>query len=546
MNKFRIPNDDLGRRSVDGFVPSTPKIGVRPQAAHQEPNQEMVRQRPLDGRPRSLDGFQTQKRLEALPTLPAHRLDRAGSADSQRGGVEHSGVEEKPKKRRNIRKILKRTSLAMTAFVLLFGGYFGFKIWWNTHKVLKGGGEGAVALNSEVDPTLLNGEGDGRVNILVLGKGGPNHPGGDLTDSILIASIDPLAHEAALLSVPRDLWVKVPDYWSMKINAVYSSGKQKALSVNENDEAGAEKAGIDLLEGVLEQNIGIPIHYYVMVNFTAFKDAVDAVGGVDVDVKEALYDGNIAWENNNNPLIADVGLQHFDGKKALLYARSRYTSSDFARGERQRELTVALKEKVLQLGTFSNPVTVSKLIDAIGNNVTTSLSLKEIMRVYEIGKEIPSTSIASLGFTDEPNVLVKTGNIDGQSVVIPRRGQSDFSEIQSFVRNALRDGFLKSENASVVVLNGTDIAGLATKRAEELKSFGYNVTMTENAPAGTYPSTQLIDLTDGIKKYTKRYLEQRLGATATASPEGLDPVQYGSPDFIIIIGDNEASSTTSN
>jgi len=412
-----------------------------------------------------------------------------------------------------------------------------------SRNVLKGGSSGALALNSEVKPELLNGEGDGRVNILILGKGGENHPGGDLTDSVLIASVDPLAKEASLLSVPRDLWVKVPDYWSMKINAVYSTGKQRAIAANESDSDAAEKAGVELLSGIIKEDIGIPMNYYIMVDFTAFKQAVDAVGGIDINVPEALYDGQVAWENNNNPLIAAAGQQHMEGKKALLYARSRYTSSDFARGQRQRDIAVALKEKVTQLGTFSNPLAISKLIDAIGNNVTTNLSLKEMSRLYDITKDIPSTSIASLGFTDPPNVLVKTDNIGGQSVVVPRRGVNDFSEIQSFVRNSLRDGFLKSENASVAILNGTGIAGLGTKRADELKSYGYNVTLVDNAPTTDYPSTQLIDFTAGIKKYTKRYLEQRLKTTAMTSSPGIVQATYNA-DFVIIVGNNENPSTS--
>ena len=528
MDNFRNNSKNKPKRSVDGFIPNTGSLEA--ETGGRTDGQEVTKTQ-LDHIGRKSDGFHSANigsQLDALPSLKPYTpnpevLDKI----------------KKPKKKRHIpKKIILRSLLAVFVITLLSGGLFFGKIWWNTHKILKGGGDSAIALNSNVDPTLLNGEGDGRVNILLLGKGGENHPGGDLTDSILIASIDPLGKEASLLSVPRDLYVKVPNYWSMKINAVYSSGKQRTLSVNEDDKDAAEKAGIKLIENVIETNIGIPIHYYAMVNFDAFQQAVDAVGGVDINVKEPLYDYVQAWDNGGNPLIAAKGLQHFNGKKALLYTRSRSSSSDFARGERQREIVVGLKDKVMKLGTFSNPLTVTKLMNAIGNNVTTSLSLGEIMRLYDISKTIETSSITSLGFTDEPNVLVKTANINGQSVVVPRKGQDDYSEIQSYVRNAMRDGYLKNENATIAVLNGTNVVGLAAKRAEELKSYGYNVTLIDNAPTKDYTSTVLIDFSKGVKKYTKRYLEQRLKTAAVTSSTGIDPLVYNT-DIVIIVGNNE-------
>jgi LCP family protein required for cell wall assembly len=528
MDNFRLNPKHRPKRSVDGFIPNTGSLESK---SLSKVNDQDTDKTQLDSIRKKSDGFHSSNigsQLDALPSLKPYTPN-----------PEIIEKIKKPKKKHRIsKKMVFRGLLVVFVVALLSGGLFFGKIWWNTHKILKGGGDSALALNSNVDPTLLSGEGDGRVNIMLLGKGGENHPGGDLTDSILIASIDPLGKEASLLSIPRDLYVKVPDYWSMKINAVYSSGKQRALSTNEEDTDAAEKAGIKLLENIIETNIGIPIHYYVMVNFDAFQQAVDAVDGVDINVKEPLYDYVQAWDNGGNPLIAAEGQQHFNGKKALLYTRSRSSSSDFARGERQREIVVGLKEKVMKMGTFSNPLTVTKLMNAIGNNVTTSLSLGEIMRLYDISKTIETNSITSLGFTDEPNVLVKTANINGQSVVVPRKGQDDFSEIQSFVRNAMRDGYLKNENASIAVLNGTNVVGLASKRADELKSYGYNVTLIDNAPTQDYASTVLIDFSDGVKKYTKRYLEQRLKTAAVTSATGIDPLVYKA-DIVIIVGNNE-------
>src|SRR5205085_1320763 len=129
--------------------------------------------------------------------------------------------------------------------------------------------------------------------------------------------------------------------------------------------------GLRALDRTLTPILGVPIHYHSVIDFAAFKQSVDAVGGVDVNVPEILYDPTIAWENRYNPVIARKGQQHMDGAKALLYAKSRETSSDFARGERQRLIIVSLKQKVFTVGTFSNPVRISNLLNSLGNNVYT-------------------------------------------------------------------------------------------------------------------------------------------------------------------------------
>ncbi len=451
----------------------------------------------------------------------------------------------KSKSKHHKLKLGLKISGALAAMIILIAGGLGLKAFLKTRNIFKGGG-GALALNKNVDPTLLKGEGDGRVNILMLGKGGPGHEGPDLTDTILLASIDPIAHEAALLSIPRDLWVKASNNGHQsKINEVYANAKSAVLNsytTKQQTDAvkeQAEKAGIKAIEDTLTNVIGIPIHYYVMVDFTAFKQAVDAVGGVDVNVKTALYDSNVAWENNNNPLIAAAGQQHFNGTRALLYARSRYGSvrGDFDRAARQREIITALKNKALTAGTFANPIKVNQLIDAFGNHVTTDFTLNEIMRVYDVSKDIGSDKIASIGLDD----YVHGDTINGLSTQVPKAGLFDYTAIKNFVRNSLKDAFLKSENASIVILNGTNTTGLATLKSTELKSYAYNVTQVGDAPTKTYTKTVLVDLTKGVKKYTKTYLEKRLGVTAVTSlPDAA--IAPGTADFVIILGSNESTS----
>ena len=273
-----------------------------------------------------------------------------------------------------------------------------------------------------------------------------------------------------------------------------------------------------------------------------FRQPIDTVGGVDVNVPEQLYDPTMAWENNHNPVLAKAGLQHFDGIHALIYVRSRETSSDFARSQRQRATLLALKDKVVNVGTLSNPLKISQLMSAFGDNVHTDLSLTDTTSLYKIFKDISNEKVASVGLADAPNNYITTDNVNGVSVVRPKAGFFDYSAIRSFLRGALPDGYIKKENSNITVLNGTSRVGLATEKSDALKSFGYNVGTVANAPTQTYDTTVIIDRTKGKDKYTRHYLEQRFGVKATTKLAD-SSILPGSADFIIILGNDEATSS---
>jgi len=435
--------------------------------------------------------------------------------------------------------------LAITLLVIagLTAGFLFLKGYFNVKKVLKGGGS-AAALQENVDPDTLNGEGNGRVNILLLGAGGAGHEAPDLTDTILIASIDPVNHKTALLSIPRDLYVKVPSHGSMKINAVYETGKYDYLGRQDESNSNTEavKAGFKAIDSTVEEVTGIPIHYHMLVNFQAFRQAIDTVGGVTIDVPETLYDPTFTRENGGSAIIARPGTQTMSGTKALMYVRSRHTSSDFARSQRQRAVIIALEQKILTLGTLSSPSKISQLMDAFGKNVITDLSLGNVSRLYKITKDIKPESIESVGLTDEPNVFLTTGMVGNQSVVIPKAGLYNYSAIQNFVRNKLKDGYIAKENARITVLNGTDQAGLADSVATTLKSYGYNVVATGDAPTKTYADTIIVDKTSGKKKFTAHYLLDRLKVKKTTSKLPDTSIQAQNTDFVIILGEDETTN----
>lgn len=534
--------------SIDGIVAGGRPLGAPINHSYRPTNQEATPT--LDNFVRRPDGFHPSRQSPSgLGGTAAETAEREAVIDEPIVLDEMEYEKRKDKvhgkiKRARWRKVVKRTFLTIAIIILAGGVYLGAKFYITQKHLFHGGGKAPVLASScdgDVPVEQLSSEGDSRVNILLLGVGGPGHDGADLTDTIMIASLDPANKKISLLSVPRDLWVKIAGNGYSKINAAYTYGKQQSKSKKTNDQI---VDGLNLLDKTVQPILGISIHYHVLVDFSAFQQAVDAVGGIDVNVPEQLYDPTIAWENHYNSVIAQKGIQHMDGHKALLYAKSRETSSDFARAERQRLILVALKNKVFSAGTFANPVRISSLFDSLGNNVYTDFDTSTIRCLYSEISKVPSTSIKSLDMVKPPNNLLTTGNINGLSVVEPRAGLFDYDDIHDFVHSSLRDGFIARENAKVAVYNATNTAGLATSTANTLKSYGYNVTAIQNSPNATNPATTtVVDLSKGVDKYTRYYLERRFGTTAAGKlPAGSGITPPIGTAFVIILGNDAATS----
>lgn len=556
MNNFRKPTRSKKQQtSVDGFIRRDERSNsVNSKNMRSKFQTSYAPNRPLNDLSMKSESFSSRQNeislREKRPSInDSHPLGAVETIELDNTSKSKKLFKKKNKKDTGtFKKIAKSFAVLTVALVIGVSSLFAYG-YIKARNIFKGDGEGAAALQEGVDPSKLNGEGDGRVNILLMGKGGPGHEAPDLTDTLLLASIDPVQNEASLVSVPRDMWVKNESGYSMKINAIYSTAKQARLANgndSDSDVQAAEDAGLDAIKDSVSDVLGVPVHYYVMVDFKAFEDAINTVGGITIDVQEPLYDQSVAWLLNGNPLVAGEGLQTFDGQRALLYARSRKGSArgDFDRTERQREVVVALQNKVLSLGTFSNPFKVVDLLGSFGDRVRTDLNgIDEIRRLYEIGQNISADKIGSVGLADPPNILVRTDNVGGQSVVVPSAGQFQYDDIHSYIRNNLRDAFLKSEDAAVLILNGTDTAGLATATSDELKSYGYNVVGVDNAPTSDYVQNQLIDLTGGEKRYTKSYLERRLSlVSGPQAPVGLQNIEE--IDFVIILGTDEIIKST--
>jgi LCP family protein required for cell wall assembly len=466
--------------------------------------------------------------------------------------------QEKPKNRliagRAWRKWLLSGGIVMFCLLLGTGGLLFAQTYKNAHKVFRGTGQ-AAALTAGSNQTTLKGESTGRVNFLLLGNGGLGHEAPDLTDTIIVFSLDTVHKTATMLSIPRDLWVNIPGSSPTKINAAYEIGKYNEAGKidNTNNNTKAVMAGFTEADQVVKSVTGITINYNVLVNFTSFKQAVDAVGGVTVNVPEQLYDPTMAWENGGNPVLAAAGNQVMDGTKALMYVRSRETSSDFARSQRQRSVILALKNKVLSAGTLSNPLKLSGLVNAFGDNMVTDMSLSEGMRAYSLGKGVDNTKIQTVDLVTPPNNLVTTSNINNVSIDIPRAGMFDYGAIQQYIQQLLNPpkaasaaastagstvASSKPESAIITVLNGTTRAGLAGVQAAVIKGAGYNVPNVANAPSQAYTKTVIVDLSKGASPTTKKYLETTYGVTAvTQLPDAA--IQPGSANFVVILGSDQ-------
>jgi len=445
---------------------------------------------------------------------------------------------------RGRRRAASRVMAVAMVLVITMGGLLFSQSYLKVHKVFRDGTGTAAALKENVNPDLLKGEGRGRVNILLLGRGGGNHDGPDLTDTMMLVSVDPVNHTSTMLSLPRDFWVNVPNQGVMKLNAAWETGEFKYLGkvAPGSTNPKAIRAGFNTVDQTVQDMLGVDIDYNVLVDFQAFQQAVDTVGGVSVNVPTDLVDPTMAWENNNNPVLAKAGLQDFTGKQALIYVRSRETTSDFARAQRQRSVLLALKSRVESLGTLSNPFKLSGLFSAFGNNVETDLSLSNANRLYTILRNISGANITSIdldgGSVPGATPYVAGGNMNGQSIVLPKAGLFNYGAIQQFVRGQLKDPYILKEKARVFVLNGTTIPNLATTKASELQTYGYNVVKVGNTPSPGWTQTMLVDLSQGRDKYTKHYLEQRFGVQAETKLADTTIPTNGA-DFVIIVGSNE-------
>lgn len=441
------------------------------------------------------------------------------------------------------RVTLKRVVLTLTMLIVLTGLWVGGTFIYNAHKLFGG------SIFGFLHSTKLKGEDVGRVNILLAGNSADDvgHDGGRLTDSIMILSIDTKNNKAFMLSIPRDLWVDIGDDGHAKINAAYVYGDDNGFS-----QAGYPAGGMGQLEQVIEQNFGISINYYALIDYNALRDAVNAVGGIDVTIKSTdprgIYDPSIDYVTNGPLVKLTNGTHHLTGEEALDLARARgdaygsygFAGSDFDRTMHQRQMLVAIKSKAVSAGVITNPAKLTNLSNAFGNNVKTDMTLSEFRRLYDLVKPINGSNLQSLSLNDAngKNLLTSYSAPGGQSALIPADGVDDFDSIQAFLNRLTSNNQIVQENATVAVLNATDSDGLASKEATLLKNKEINVTDVGDAK-NNQSKTIIIDNSNGKKPATLKELEQIYGSNTTQA----NPYKgVYDDDFIVLIGSDQAKA----
>lgn len=338
--------------------------------------------------------------------------------------------------------MLKRNPILIIFAVVLFSGVLFFLL-------------NKFVFNKKIE--LKKEEKSGNINILLLGKGGGVHEGPDLTDTMMVATINPDKNMVNLISIPRDLWA--PDLQA-KINTAYSTGQERG------------KQGKLLSKSIVGKVTGKQIDYVLAIDFSGFVKMVDYLGGVDVNVEKTLDDYEYPIEGKEDDpcghpeeeletlatassqleafpcryrrIHFDQGIVHMNGQEALEFIRSRHglngQGSDFARSQRQQSVINAIKNKALSLGVILNPLKVLGVFNIIKDNIDMDARLNEIDDFINLANKMQNAKIISTvidyGDGERQGLLIHPPISEAQKlqwILIPRSGDGNFSEIKDYL-----------------------------------------------------------------------------------------------------------------
>jgi LCP family protein required for cell wall assembly len=381
-----------------------------------------------------------------------------------------------------------------------------------------------------VDSGQSDSVGGSRINVLVMGLDRRPREGQApaRTDTMFVLTIDPQAKTAGILGIPRDLWVEIPNkdgdgYFNERINAAYVLGEVD----------GYDGGGPALAIKTVEHTLGIKIHHYVVIDFEGFKEVIDALGGVDVDVPEYLRDDYYSESElpgDYNPQEFEPGVQHMDGSQALAYARIRRGSSDLDRIQRQQRVIFAVMDKALSLNVLGNALELWKKYK---NAIQTDINDLQIPGFAALAARIPPERINALSLG--PATVPYTTPQGAAVLLVAPEG------IQQIVEALFSDQQILDEGAMVEVQNGTGQPGLASSVVDYLVNLGLprSSLVTSNAPEQDLgqPSA-ILDYTG--KRYTAEKLAEWLGlpreSVRSAGPEDVALKTSSQADIVLVVG----------
>lgn len=554
------------KSSIDGFIPRRPGsqigerhlIGDTPQApARKELKTEE-------------DLFESGVPLgQASQGRPLLRSDIDESLqdidDPLHGGVKKLSRREKKRLRREKRthkqqvrrRVIKIVALLLVLALLGVGGYFAYKTFWATGAVLNGN------FFDLVQHEPLKEDENGRSNFLIVGtsEDDPGHDAGYLTDSIMILSVDQDAKNAYMFSIPRDLYVNYGQAcqsgYRGKINVYFSC-------VSDGEDDASEQLRLKETQKFIGDIVGMDIQYGVHVNYTVMRDVVNAIGGsikVTIESRDprGVMDSNFDWKcgatysarlancpPNGHYIQYENGEVTLDAEHALYLAQARgdmaptygFEQSNFDRERNQQKILVAIRDKALSAGTLTNIGAVTGLIDALGNNLRTNIETKEIRTLMDLASQIQGDSIQSIDLYAEDNPIFTTGPIEGAgSSVYPSAGVYSYGALRAYLAKQLSSDPFVKEEPHVMVLNGSDTAGVAQQVADRLEEMGFMIDGVGNAPDGSYGKVELYQITTD-KTASAQKLQSLYNTTLKT---GTPPVSVmGQTDFVVIVGDASA------
>ena len=265
--------------------------------------------------------------------------------------------------------------------------------------------------------TVPQWQGNQPVTVLLMGADTrPSEQGNGYrprTDTMILLMADPVNKRASMLSIPRDLFVDIPGYGLNRINSAYVFG------------------GPDLSVNTVQYNLGVRVNYYLLIEFNVFVTMINQIGGVDVDNPTAIYDASYpTYDFGTQVFSLPAGMQHLDGETALKYARTRHGNSDFDRAERQQQIIMAVRDKVLNLNMLPTliqnaPSTYATLRD----DIDTDLTVDQMISLATLAKDIPRDNIRS-GVIDS-NYTMDYTTPEGAQVEIPNR--ANIGELLAYI-----------------------------------------------------------------------------------------------------------------
>ncbi len=382
----------------------------------------------------------------------------------------------------------------------------------------------------------LQGEMDDRINILLMGMGGTGHDGPYLTDTMILASIQPSTKKVSMVSIPRDLLVEIPGFGWWKINNANAFGEKQSPG-----------DGSELAKQVVQQVFDIPIHYYVRIDFAGFEKLIDDAGDVKVYVENSFTDYQYPTSDHKYQIVSyEQGWQTMDGETALKFARSRHGNngegSDFARSQRQQKIIQAFKDRILSYNFLLSPRKIKKFTDNLAEHLRTDFQPWELVKLAQFAKDIDTSNVITQVLDDSPGGFLYA-NMVNEAYVLQPKGD-DFTQIQYLVKNIFRTNntseIQDKKTATVEILNGTIVPGLASLNSDELKLVGYRVNKIGNSPEQNYAKTIVYQLSKTGFDEEKAFLASKYDTEVQDKniPDWITNISALDSDFLIILGED--------